>query len=110
MTFQEVKQMIESIGLPYTYDSFPNNIAPTPPYIVFNYPSRDDFGADNINYSKIGILNIELYTATKDIDLENTVETVLTQNGFYYEKNEAYIRNENLYQISYVMEFVIKEN
>lgn len=109
MTFKEISQMIHSIGLPYTYDFFPENIAPAPPYIVFNYPNRDDFGADNINYSKISVLNIELYTATKDFDLENTVESVLTQNGFYYEKNEAYIRNENLYQISYVMEFVIKE-
>lgn len=110
MTFTEIPQMIESMGLPYTYDFFPENIAPTPPYIVFNYPNRDDFGADNINYSHISVLNIELYTATKDFESEETVESVLEQNGFYYEKNEAYIRNENLYQISYTMEFVIKEN
>ena len=36
MTFQEVAQMIESIGLPFVYDSFPNNEAPQAPYIVFN--------------------------------------------------------------------------
>ena len=44
MTFQEVAQMIESIGLPFVYDSFPNNEAPQAPYIVFNYPNNDDFG------------------------------------------------------------------
>lgn len=107
MTFKDIAQMIESVGVPYTYDFFPNNIAPTPPYIVFNYPSRDDFGADNINYSNIGTLNVELYTATKDFQLEETLESVLTQNGFYYTKSEAYIRTENLFQISYVMDFVI---
>lgn len=101
--------MIESMGLPFTYDFFPNNIAPEPPYIVFNYPSRDDFAADNVNYSKISVLNIELYTATKDIALENRVEAVLESYGFYYEKNEAYIRNENMYQITYDMQFTIKE-
>jgi hypothetical protein len=76
---------------------------------VFNYPDRNDFGADNINYSKISILNLELYTASKDFDLEKRVEAVLEQNGFFYEKSEAYIRKENTYQVSYVMQFTVKE-
>ena len=106
MTFQEVATMIESIGLPFTYDSFPNNIAPTPPYIVFNYPQNDDFGADNINYVSIDVLNIELYSASKDFANEQAIESVLAQNGFYYEKSEAYIRSENLFQITYVTQVI----
>lgn len=109
MTYKEIADMIDSMGLPYTYNLFPNNEAPQPPYIVFNYPDTNDFGADDTNYVKINVLNIELYTATKDFQLENTVETVLNQNGFFYDKSEAYIRNENLYQISYVSQFTIKE-
>jgi len=106
MTFQEVKQMIESIGLPYTYDSFPNNVAPAPPYIVFNYPNNDDFGADNTNYVSIDVLNIELYTSTKDFELERNLEAVLNANGFYYDKTETYIRQDNIYQITYVTEVI----
>lgn len=106
MTFQEIATMIGSIGLPYTYDSFPNNIAPVPPYIVFNYPQNDDFGADNTNYVSIDVLNIELYSASKDFTNEQAIESVLTQNGFYYEKSEAYIRSENLYQITYVTQVI----
>lgn len=106
MTFIEVKQMIESIGLPFTYDSFPNNIAPIPPYIVFNYPQNDDFGADNTNYVSIDVLNIELYSASKDFANEQAIESVLNQNGFYYEKSEAYIRSENLFQITYVTQVI----
>ena len=109
MRLTDITDMIESIGLPFTYDFFPNNIAPNPPYIVFNYPDTNDFGADDTNYVKVNVLNIELYTATKDFQLENTVETVRNQNGFFYDKSEAYIRNENLYQISYVSQFTIKE-
>lgn len=109
MRLKDIPLMIESMGLPYTYDFFPNNIAPKPPYIVFNYPDTNDFGADNTNYVKVNILNIELYTSTKDFELEQSVEAVLNQNGFFYEKSEAYIRNENLYQISYVSQFTIKE-
>jgi len=106
MTFQEVKQMIESIGLPYTYDSFPNNVAPAPPYIVFNYPQNDDFSADNTNYVSIDVLNIELYTSTKDFELEKNLEAVLNANGFYYDKTETYIRQDNIYQITYVTEVI----
>jgi len=106
MTFQEVKQMIESIGLPYTYDSFPSNVAPAPPYIVFNYPNNDDFGADNTNYVSIDLLNIELYTSTKDFELERNLEAVLNANGFYYDKTETYIRQDNIYQITYVTEVI----
>lgn len=106
MTFQEIATIIGSIGLPYTYDSFPNNIAPVPPYIVFNYPQNDDFGADNTNYVSIDVLNIELYSASKDFATEQTIEAVLNQNGFYYEKSEAYIRSENLFQITYVTQVI----
>lgn len=106
MTFQEVKQMIESIGLPYTYDSFPNNVAPAPPYIVFNYPNNDDFCADNTNYVSIDLLNIELYTSTKDFELERNLEAVLNANGFFYDKTETFIRQDNIYQIAYVTEVI----
>lgn len=101
--------MIESIGLPFTYDSFPDNIAPDPPYIVFNYPNNDDFAADNINYVSIDVLNIELYTAEKDFQTEASVEAVLKANGLFYSKTETYIRQENLFQIRYVLEIVTEE-
>lgn len=106
MTYQEVASMIQGVGLPFTYDSFPNNIAPNPPYIVFNYPQNDDFGADNTNYVSIDVLNIELYSASKDFANEQAIESVLNQNGFYYEKSEAYIRSENLFQITYVTQVI----
>jgi hypothetical protein len=106
MTFKEIADMIHTIGLPFTYDSFPNNLAPEPPYIVFNYPNNDDFGADNKNYVSIDTLNIELYTAEKDFDTESQVEAVLEANGIFYEKTETYIRQENLFQISYVSEVI----
>lgn len=106
MTYKQIAQMIESMRLPFTYYSFPDNAAPNPPYIVFNYPENNDLGADNINYVSIDTVNIELYTATKDFDTENQVEAILTQNGFFYEKTETYIRQENLFQITYVSQVI----
>lgn len=111
MNYKQIAQFVECFGLPYTYDTFPNNIAPNPPYIVFNYPNREDFGADNKNYTHIDVLNLELYTSNKDFELEERIEAILEDYGFYYEKSEAYIRNEHLYQITYVTQFISnKEN
>lgn len=106
MTYTEIATMISSLDIPFTYDFFPNNDAPNPPYIVFNYPQNDDFGADNTNYVSIDTLNIELYTSEKRFDLESQVEAMLNNHGFFYEKSEAYINNEHLYQITYVTEVI----
>lgn len=55
MTYKDIDKMIKTLKLPYAYDMFPNNVAPEPPYIVFNYPSTNDFGADDINYVGIEV-------------------------------------------------------
>ena len=107
MTYKEVKQMIESIGLPYAYRSFPINEAPALPYIVFYYPDNDDFAADNCNYVPIANLNIELYTENKDFATEATVESVLENKRFFYSKTEAYLRTEEMYEVLYEIQLVI---
>ena len=80
MTFEEIKTMVNSVGLPCTYYQWPEKEAPAPPYLVFYYPGRDDDAADNINYGLITNLVIELYTDEKDFVSESAVETVLTAN------------------------------
>lgn len=109
-TFEEIKNILESIGYPYNYDFFPENKVPAPPYMVFYYPNRDDFYADDSNFTQIEQLNIELYTDEKDFDAEEAVESKLSLNGITFQKQEAYIDSENLYQVLYIMEVVINGN
>ena len=109
-TFEEINNILESIGYPYNYDFFPENKVPAPPYMVFYYPNRDDFYADDSNYSHIEQLNIELYTDEKDFDAEAAVESVLKSNGITFVKSEAYIDSENLYEVLYTMEVLINGN
>lgn len=107
MTYSEITQMLGLTGCPYAYDHFPNNIAPNPPYIVFNFPESNDFGADNKNYVSIDTINIELYVKPANLfEEQQTVEAILDDYGFFYEKNEAYITKEDLYQISYVSQVI----
>lgn len=107
MTLQEISSMVESIGLPYAYYQFSKESPVVPPFICFFYPNNDDLKADNINYSSINALSIELYTDEKRFDLESAVESALTANGLAYSKEESYIDTERMFQIAYDMEVVI---
>lgn len=107
MTYQEIAEMIASIGLPYAYDHFSEDTAKPPPFICFYYDGSDDFIADNTNYQKIRPLTIELYTDNKDFDLEALVETTLNGNGIVYSRNETYINTEKMYMVTYQTEVII---
>lgn len=98
MTYKQVNAVIDSIGLDYAYDHF-NDTAHALPFICFYYGNSEDFGADNTNYQKIRSLHIELYTANKDFTLEETVESVLNQSGFFYTKEEVFLNDERMYEV-----------
>lgn len=107
MTIQEVATMVESIGLPYAYYQFPDNTQQYPPFVVFFFTGDDDFKADNINYSKINRLTVELYSDDKEFYLESRIANILTENGFTFSRSENYIDSERMWQISYDMEVII---
>jgi len=104
MTHAEVKEMVESIGLESAYHHFAEGESPDPPFLVFLYPNADNFAADGIVYFSVNVLHIELYTDKKNPDLEEQVETVLTEYGIYYNKSEVWIESERLYEVLYEME------
>ena len=104
MTHQEVLKMMDEMKLPYAYHHFVEGESPDPPFLVFLYPSSDNFAADGMVYFKVNRLNIELYTDLKDVELEENVEAVLDKHGIFYEKSEVWIESENLYEVLYQME------
>lgn len=107
MTYYEVAQMIAEIGIPFAYYQYPVNEAPPLPYLVYFYPNREDFNADNENYAKVETLVIELYTETKDFYREELVETVLASHHITYDKTESFINKEQMYQCYYESEVLI---
>ena len=91
MTHEEVKALVEEMGLPYAYDHFAEGESPDPPFICFLYPRAENFGADNLVYHHFNRLDIEVYTDYKDPDMEANIEEVLTAHELYYEKSEVWI-------------------
>lgn len=110
MTYLEVANIIKQIGLPFAYYSFPINQAPNLPYLIYYYPNNEDFSADNINYIPIVQMNIELYTKQKDFELEKNIEDIFKENGLFYDKSETFIQQEQMFEILYEFNLMIKEN
>lgn len=107
MTYQAVKTMIQSIGVPFAYYQFTADTAQAPPFICFYFDESNDEPADNTNWAKIRTLYIEVYTDEKDFTLESTVESVLSANKLFYTKSEDYIDSERLMMETYQMDVVI---
>ena len=104
MTYDAITEMLEEAGLPLAYDHFAEGESPDPPFLIFLFPSSDNFSADGKVYQKIDALHIELYTDRKQPDVESRLETVLDRHGIFYEKTEVWIDTERLYEVLYSTE------
>ena len=105
MTLKEFANLISSCGFLYRYDHFSQT--PAPPYIVYYYPDENDVMADNKNYVNKRRVNVELFTTTKDVSTEATVEGVLAGAGLTWYKQTDFLNDEKLYQTTYEMEVII---
>lgn len=108
MTTQDIAAMMEQLDIPTAYYEFDKTDV-EPPFATFYYPDREDMAADNLNYAKIPELVIELSTDNKDFALEAKVEQMLSDHGLVYDKAEAWIETERMYDITYSTSFVLTE-
>lgn len=107
MTYEGIKDMVAGIGLPWAYYEFEEGTGQEPPFICYFFQQRDDFYADNGNYTKIETLRVELYTEEKDFDTEAAVEAALRSAGMSYTAEEDRIDDEQMYMKAYEMEVII---
>ena len=107
MTLSEIAEMIASMGLPFAYRAFEQGTGQEPPFICYLYTGNVSEPADNKNHVKIETLAIELYTDTKDFELESTVEAVLDGYDLAYDREEAWLDDEKMQMVTYTMEVLI---
>jgi len=96
-------QTLQATGLPCAYSHFREVNAPkAPPYIVYVGNGQDTFQADDTHYWRRNRYQIEYYFTQKDEAAEATIEDLLLQNGFIYEKTEdVYLEEEGVFVIYY---------
>ena len=101
-------EIMNQIGLPWAYHHFAEGESPDPPFVLYLYPESDNFGADNIVYSKGTRVYLELYTDLKDPNKEELIESTLEANEIFWEKSEVWIESESLYEVLYSFEMEVK--
>ena len=120
MTYEQIAEMMEEMGLPFAYHHFAEGDSPqcgemsrsdrgdgsvrqspAPPFLIFLSPGENTFSADNSMYFSFKMLDIELYTDVKNPELENQIEEVLKRHEIYYTKSEVWIDSERLYEVLY---------
>ena len=109
MTYEQIAEMMEEMGLPFAYHHFAEGESPAPPFLLFLSLGENTFSADNLAYftrhsPRRPYADIELYTDKKQPELEEQVESVLSQHEIYYTKTETFIDSEELYEVLYEME------
>lgn len=110
MTYEQIKEMIAEVGIPFAYYQFDEDTAKPTPFLCFYYSDSDSFVADNMNYVKVQTLVIELYTDEKEFDLEETIERILNENELPFDHVESYIDSEKMLMQTYTTEVVINGN
>ena len=99
---EELVRIITLMDLPFAYDHFSEGEAVDPPFICYLLPSSDNFSADGKVYHHLSDVHLELYTDKKDVTTEAAVESVLDDEGIFYNKTETWIESERLYEVMYI--------
>lgn len=102
MGINEIKAMLETLGLPVAITSFFRET--DLPCIVLLPDGAESSGSDFAAELKRENYQIELYTEQKDLQLEEQLESLLDVYGMHYAKYEAYIEEEAMYQCAYQIE------
>ena len=103
----DLVKLLEETGIPFAYDRFAEGESPDPPFICYLLPQSDNFSADGKVYLKVSSVNIELYTDSKDLSVEQKLEAVLDTHGIFYDKTEVWIESEKLYEVLYSFEMEV---
>ena len=100
MTIEQLAALLEATGLPVAYQAF--RTRQDPPFLCYRFIYDVQFFADDEVYFSTGHYQVELYTSQKSPDTERAVEAALGDLG--WDKTEAYLDEERIYQIIYEIE------
>lgn len=104
MTLAELYTALKSINgfnEKVAYRAFTEDEAPALPFIVYYVDQSNNILADNKVYKARQQVTVELYSVNKDVASEALVEAMLNNHDVPWEKYEAYVEDEHMYQLSY---------
>ena len=104
MTLEKLYAILKATGFPVAYSHF--EVKTSLPFITYLVDGSSNMFADNKVYKKIENIKIELYTAEKNLEIEENLERLLDENEIAYETDETWIESEKLFQKIYEVELI----
>lgn len=103
ITQERLKEILEATEFPVAYDHFISE--PKLPFILFMRLRSPNFYADDKVFERVNRWQIILVTEKKSRATEKKLEAILDEFGIPYSvEDEAYIKEERVYQIMYEFE------
>ncbi len=100
--FEQLYTLLKTLKIPVAYDHFDSNKGVEPPFIAYRENPQDTFKADNKTTYRNYNFEIELITTKKDVSLQTSIETLLTNNNIPFDtSNEVWDDDEKIYHYFY---------
>lgn len=104
MMLQNLEECLKATGMPVAYHHWEVGEVPALPYLIYYENSSNNTYADNMAYTKIPEVTVELYTDRKDPETEARLETVLDENEIPYTWYESWLESEEMFLRGYEFE------
>ena len=95
-----VYELLATLGYPIAYGF--HSKKQDPPFLCIIGAGQEPFSADNTYYTRQDKWQIEYYFKDKNPEIEATIEQLLLDNGYLYDKSEdVYLEDEDVFLIYY---------
>ncbi len=104
MTLQNVGELLSAIdgfSDKVAYRSFPAEEHVPVPFLVYYEVGTDNFAADDAVYYSPVEVQIELYTAVKNIEIESRIEKAFSLAGLFWNRYETYLDSQHCFETVY---------
>lgn len=99
---KQIYDLLKTLNIPVAYDHFNSDKDIKIPFVAYREQANDTFRADMKTYFRFYNFEIELITEKKELELEQQIEKLLTDNNIPYEKpDEVWDNDEKIYHIYY---------
>lgn len=108
MTIQELKTLIETYGrdhqMPVSFNAFEGR-PDADAMIMWSNPYDNDFYASDVNYQRIGHIEVSLIQAHRDLNIEMNFESMLTENRLTFALTQSeHYDDEDVWETLYEIE------
>lgn len=102
MNDQEINKMLETLGIPYAYHHFNDDV--NPPFLIYVEEPPKHIMADGIIYHTIRNITFELYSDFKDDVLIEKAKRMFEEYEIRYQMSEDWIQKEDMFEFAFMVQ------